>query len=120
MRVSVEGDRLGLQERKKLKAFRGICVGDTHAQGLYVHSEDEVLGARKLEVLEEVVGVGGVPDIVRGRSGGIVKTRQDLGLGLGVELETVTEAAVTSSVSEVTSAAEVAAAVWSEAAEEAK
>eukprot|EP00061_Rhincodon_typus_P009530 g33104.t1 len=36
-------------------------MGNANVQGLDVHSEDEVLGARELEVLEELEGMGGVP-----------------------------------------------------------
>eukprot|EP00061_Rhincodon_typus_P005895 g25965.t1 len=71
---------------------------NANVQGLDVHSEDEVLGARELEVFEEIEGMGSVLDIVgeildwgekkeSRRSGGMVKTWQGLGLGLGVELE---------------------------------
>eukprot|EP00061_Rhincodon_typus_P007061 g28351.t1 len=38
-------------------------MGDTSVQGLDVQSEDEVLGARELEVLEEVDGVCGDLDV---------------------------------------------------------
>eukprot|EP00061_Rhincodon_typus_P018222 g47313.t1 len=38
-------------------------MGNASVQGLDVHREDEVLGAREFEVLEEVEGMGGVPDV---------------------------------------------------------
>eukprot|EP00061_Rhincodon_typus_P014042 g40820.t1 len=37
-------------------------MGNASVQGLDVHNEDEVLDARESEVLEEVEGMGGVPD----------------------------------------------------------
>eukprot|EP00061_Rhincodon_typus_P004811 g23481.t1 len=63
MRVLVEGDWLGLRERKKRRAFRPSAWGIQVLQGLDVHSEDEVLGARELKVLEEVEGMGSVPNV---------------------------------------------------------
>eukprot|EP00061_Rhincodon_typus_P009238 g32579.t1 len=57
MRVSVEGDWLGLQEMKKWRY--------TDLQELYVHGEDEVLGVGKLKVLEKMETVGYITDVGR-------------------------------------------------------
>eukprot|EP00061_Rhincodon_typus_P018929 g48321.t1 len=61
MSVSVEGDGLDLQERRKQRAFRPICMADTGVQGLDVHYED--VGARELKVVKEVEDMDGVPNI---------------------------------------------------------
>eukprot|EP00061_Rhincodon_typus_P015346 g42962.t1 len=55
MRVSVEGNYLGLWETKKRR--------ETGVQGLDVHGEDEVLRARELEGLEEVEGMSSVLNV---------------------------------------------------------
>eukprot|EP00061_Rhincodon_typus_P009658 g33317.t1 len=62
MRVSMERDWLGLRERKKQGAFR------PSARRIQVYRDwmsivDEVLGARKLEILDRLEGMGGAPDI---------------------------------------------------------
>eukprot|EP00061_Rhincodon_typus_P015199 g42738.t1 len=58
MRVSVEGDWLGLRERKKRRAF------NPSAWGMQMYRDwMSIVGARELEVLKEVEGMGGVPDM---------------------------------------------------------
>eukprot|EP00061_Rhincodon_typus_P012130 g37671.t1 len=59
LRESVTKSVLGLTDVEKTTSG----ATDTVDQGLDIHDEDEVLGAGKLEVLEEVEGVGDVPHV---------------------------------------------------------
>eukprot|EP00061_Rhincodon_typus_P003051 g19160.t1 len=57
------GQLVGTAGEEEAEGFYAILVGNSSVQRLDVHSEDEVLGKRELEVLEEVEGMGGVHDV---------------------------------------------------------
>eukprot|EP00061_Rhincodon_typus_P002155 g16769.t1 len=61
--MSVAGDWLGLWERKNQRAFRPSAWGIQVYRDWTSTVKMRCWGARELDVLEEVDGAGGVPDI---------------------------------------------------------